>query len=86
MIEQAARTVVTGGTRGIGAAVVKRLARRSQAGLAGHEVVAALTDLPLGVDVALMVGWMVLVAQVAWKAWGRERAEQLALAGEPAAS
>lgn len=49
-------------------------------------VVAALTDLPLGVDLALMVGWMVLVAQVAWKAWGRERAEQLALAGEPAAS
>ena len=48
-------------------------------------VVSALTDLPLGVDLALMVGWMVLVAQVAWKAWGRERAEQLALAGEPAA-
>lgn len=49
-------------------------------------VVAALTDLPLGVDLTLMVGWLVLVAQVAWKAWGRERAEQLALAGEPAAS
>lgn len=49
-------------------------------------VVAALTDLPLGVDIALMAGWLVLVAQVAWKAWGREKAEQLALAGEPAAS
>jgi uncharacterized protein len=41
-------------------------------------VVSALTDLPLGVDLALMVGWLVLVAQVAWKAWGREKAGRAA--------
>jgi NAD(P)-dependent dehydrogenase (short-subunit alcohol dehydrogenase family) len=35
-----ARTVVTGGTRGIGAAVVRRLARSPEGRLAGHEVVA----------------------------------------------
>lgn len=41
-------------------------------------VVSALTDLPFGVDLALMVGWLVLVAQVAWKAWGREKAGRAA--------
>jgi uncharacterized membrane protein YfcA len=47
-------------------------------------VVAALTDLPFGVDLALMIGWLVLVAQVAFKAWGREKAERAAVAEESA--
>ena len=47
-------------------------------------VVAALTDLPFGVDLALIIGWLVLVAQVAFKAWGREKAERAAVAQESA--
>ena len=39
-------------------------------------VLATFADLPLGLDIALMVGWLVLVAQVAWRAWGREKAER----------
>ena len=37
-------------------------------------VLGSFADLPLPVDLALMVGWIVLVAQVAWRAWLRERA------------
>ncbi len=37
-------------------------------------VLGSFADLPLPVDLALIVGWIVLVAQVAWKAWLRERA------------
>ena len=37
-------------------------------------VLGSFADLPLSVDLALIVGWIVLVAQVAWKAWLRERA------------
>ena len=37
-------------------------------------VLGSFADLPLPVDLALMVGWGVLVAQVAWRAWLRERA------------
>ena len=40
MSHPAPRTVVTGGTRGIGAAVVRRLARCPDGSLQGHEVVA----------------------------------------------
>lgn len=40
MSSQALRTVVTGGTRGIGAALVKRLARCPDGALPGHELVA----------------------------------------------
>lgn len=47
-------------------------------------VVAALTDLPFGVDLALMIGWMLVVAQVAFKAWGREKAGRAAVAQESA--
>lgn len=37
-------------------------------------VLGSFADLPLPVDLALIVGWIVLVAQVAWKSWLRERA------------
>ena len=40
MSVSAPRTVVTGGTRGIGAAVVRRLARAAEGSLPGHRVVA----------------------------------------------
>ncbi|MCR1782547.1 sulfite exporter TauE/SafE family protein [Nocardioides carbamazepini] len=37
-------------------------------------VVGAVTDLPKWLDLALIVGWLLLVGRIAWTAWGRERA------------
>lgn len=37
-------------------------------------VVGAVTDLPIGVDLALILGWLALVGRIAWKALLRERA------------
>ncbi|MDQ6522352.1 sulfite exporter TauE/SafE family protein [Nocardioides sp. LHD-245] len=37
-------------------------------------VVGAVADLPIVLDVALIVGWLALVGRIAWRAWGRERA------------
>ena len=41
-------------------------------------VLAALANLPLALDLALMVGWLLLVARLARTAWHKERAERLA--------
>lgn len=41
-------------------------------------VCAALMDLPRWLDLALIAGWLLLVGQIAWKAWGREKAERAA--------
>ena len=49
-------------------------------------VLAAFADLPLVLDLALMVGWLLLVGRIARAAWRRERAERLAASAvvEPA--
>lgn len=47
-------------------------------------VLATIGDLPLLLDLVLMVGWLLVVGRIAWQAWGRERAQQLA-AEQPAA-
>jgi uncharacterized membrane protein YfcA len=50
-------------------------------------VLAAFADFPLVLDLALMVGWLLLVGRIARAAWRRERAERLAAfapAAEPA--
>ena len=41
-------------------------------------VLAAVADLPLALDLSLMVGWLLLVARPARTAWHKERAERLA--------
>ncbi len=41
-------------------------------------VLATVADLPLVLDLALMVGWLLLVARLARTAWHKERAERLA--------
>ncbi|MEP7740067.1 sulfite exporter TauE/SafE family protein [Nocardioides sp. 31GB23] len=41
-------------------------------------VLAAVADLPLALDLSLMVGWLLLVARLARTAWHKERAERLA--------
>lgn len=46
-------------------------------------VLAAVHDLPLWLDIALMVAWVALVARVAWRAWERERAERGSETSEP---
>ena len=49
-------------------------------------VLAAFADLPLVLDLALMVGWLLLVGRIARAAWRRERAERHAASAvvEPA--
>lgn len=41
-------------------------------------VLATIGDLPLLLDLVLMVGWLLVVGRIAWQAWGRERAQRLA--------
>jgi uncharacterized protein len=47
-------------------------------------VLAAVADLPLWLDLGLMVAWIGFVARIAWRAWQRERAERAAEPAEPA--
>lgn len=47
-------------------------------------VLAAVADLPLWLDLALMVTWLLLVARLARAAWRKERAERLASAAPSA--
>ncbi|MGA8257742.1 MAG: hypothetical protein WB767_14305, partial [Nocardioides sp.] len=36
-------------------------------------VLGTVADLPLWLDLSLLVGWISVVAQIAWRAWHRER-------------
>lgn len=49
-------------------------------------VVGAVTDLPIEVDLALIVGWLALVGRIAWSAWVRERRDSAVEQPEPVAT
>lgn len=43
----------------------------------GVAVVATIGDLPIWLDLALILGWLAAVGRIAWRAWQRERAHAL---------